>query len=89
MELLADSEHANAYRALAAQEMELETDVETARQILAEAFGKLRLRRLERTRSERLDAYQQELSPEALEAYRLADQAYLRARSEVPENPQR
>jgi len=89
MELLADSDHANAYRALAAQEMELETDVETARQILAEAFGKMRLRRLERMRSERLDVYQQELSAEALEAYRLADQAYLRARSEVPESPHR
>ena len=70
MELLAESEHANEYRALAAQEMELETDVETARQILAEAFGKLRLRRLERVRTERLNAYQQDLSAEALEAYR-------------------
>jgi hypothetical protein len=89
MELLADSEHANAYRALAAQELALETDVETARQILAEAFGKLRLRRLERVRSERLNAYQQDLSAEALEAYRVADQAYLRARSEAPENPHR
>jgi DNA primase len=89
MELLAGSEHANAYRALAAQEMELETDVETARQILAEAFGKMRLRRLERVRSERLNVYQQDLSPEALEAYRLADQAYLRARSQAPVNPQR
>ena len=56
---------------------------------LAEAFGKLRLRRLERVRSERLNAYQQDLSAEALEAYRLADQAYLRARSEAPESPQR
>jgi hypothetical protein len=89
MELLAESEHASAYQALAAQEMELETDVETARQILAEAFGKLRLRRLERVRSDRLNAYQQDLSAEALEAYRLADQAYLRARSEAPENPHR
>jgi hypothetical protein len=89
MELLAESEHASAYQALAAQEMELETDVETARQILAEAFGKLRLRRLERVRSERLNAYQQDLSPEALEAYRLADQAYLRARSEAAESPHR
>jgi DNA primase len=83
MELLAESEHANEYRALAAQEMELETDVETARRILGEAFGKLRLRRLERVRSERLAAYQQDLSPEALEAYRVADQEYLRARAET------
>ena len=86
MELLAESEHANEYRALAAQEMELETDVETARQILAEAFGKLRLRRLERVRTERLNAYQRELSPQALEAYRVADQAYLRARAETAES---
>ena len=47
------------------------------------------MRRLERVRSERLNVYQQDLSPEALEAYRLADQAYLRARSEAPENPHR
>jgi len=33
--------------------------------------------------------YQQDLSAEALEAYRLADQAYLRARSEAPEYPHR
>ena len=37
----------------------------------------------------RLNVYQQDLSPEALEAYRVADQAYLRARSEAPENPHR
>jgi len=49
----------------------------------------MRLRRLERVRSERLNVYQQDLSPEALEAYRLADQAYLRARSETPVNPHR
>lgn len=82
MELLAASEHANEYRALAAQELELETDVETARQIVQEAFGKLRLRRLESQRAERLRVYQQELSEAALQAYRTADQAYLRARAE-------
>jgi DNA primase len=81
MELLSDSEHAAEYRALAAQEMELETDIETARRIVEEAFGKLRLRRLERVRAERLDAYQQDSSAEALAAYRDADQAYLRARA--------
>jgi hypothetical protein len=83
MELLGESEHANEYRALAAQELELETDPETARQIIAEAFGKLRLRRLERIRAERLQAYQLDQSPQALEAYRLADQAYLKARAET------
>jgi DNA primase len=87
MELLSESEHANGYRALAAQEMELETDVETARTILAEAFGKLRLRRLERVRTERLGAYQQDQSPAALEAYRTADQEYLRARAETLDSP--
>jgi DNA primase len=84
MELLTDSEHSNEYRALAAQELELETDVETARCILEEAFAKMRLRRLERLRSECLDAYQRENSDEALEAYRAADQAYLRARASPP-----
>ncbi|MDH5207629.1 MAG: DNA primase [Burkholderiaceae bacterium] len=89
MELLTDSEHAIEYRALAAQEMELETDVETARQIVEEAFAKLRLRRLERLRAERLDAYQQDLSAEALEAYRTADQAYLRARAAASDSANR
>ena len=89
MEILAESEHANEYRALAAQEMELETDVETARQIVDEAFGKLRLRRLERVRSDRLNAYQQDMSPEALDAYRAADQAYLRARAEATDTAHR
>ena len=89
MELLADSEHANEYKALAAQEMELETDIETARQIVGEAFDKLRLRRLERVRSERLNAYQRDLSAEALAAYRDADQAYLRARARTAETPAR
>jgi DNA primase len=89
MELLATSEHANEYRALAAQEMELETDVETSRQILEEAFSKLRLRRLERLRSERLNAYQEDMSAEALEAYRAADQDYLRARAQSSANANR
>ena len=87
MELLTESPYAAEYRALAAQEMELETDVETARQILGEAFGKLRLRRLERVRTECLQAYQHESSPAALEAYRAADQAYLRARAEALDEP--
>jgi len=83
MELLGESEHAGEYRALAAQELELETEPETAREILVTAFGKLRLRRLERMRAERLQQYQQEQSPQALEAYRSADQAYLKARGEA------
>jgi hypothetical protein len=61
--------------------MELETEIETARQVVEEAFHKLRLRRFERVRSERLAEYQQDPCPERLDAYRLADQAYLRARS--------
>jgi len=81
MELLSGSEHANEYQALAAQEMELETDIDTARRIVEEAFDKLRLRRLERVRADRLNAYQRDSSPEALAAYRDADQAYLRARA--------
>jgi DNA primase len=89
MELIAASEHANEYRALAAQEMELETDVDTSRQILLEAFSKLRLRRLEKVRSERLNAYQEDMSAEALEAYRAADQAYLRARAQSAETANR
>ena len=84
MELLSDSAHASEYRALAAQELELDTDVGIARQILEEAFAKLQLRRLERVRAERLSAYQRELSAETLDAYRTADQAYLKARANQP-----
>jgi DNA primase len=87
LELLVESEFADEYRALAAQEMEMETDVDTARQVVDEAFHKLRLRRFERVRSERLAEYQQDPSPERLDAYRLADQAYLRARSTGSETP--
>jgi DNA primase len=89
MELLSDSEHANEYRALAAQEMELETDIDTARRIVDEAFGKLRLRRLERVRTERLNAYQRDSSAEALAAYRDADQEYLRARAHAGDSANR
>ena len=46
LEMLADSEHAEEYRALAAQEMEVDTGVEMAREIVSEGFAKLRLRRL-------------------------------------------
>jgi hypothetical protein len=81
LELLVESEFAGEYRALAAQEMELETEIDTARQVVEEAFQKLRLRKFERVRSERLAEYQHDPSPERLDAYRLADQAYLRARS--------
>lgn len=80
LELLADSEFADEYRALAAQDMEIETSVEMARQIVDDALAKLKLRQFERARSERLADYQQEPSPQRLDAYREADQAYLRAR---------
>ena len=81
LELLAESEHADHYRALAAQEMEIETGVEAARQTVDEAFAKLRLRRFERQRAERLADYEQDPTPQRLDAYRDADQAYMRARS--------
>ncbi len=53
-----DSPFVDDYRALAAQEMELDTDVETARQVLEEAFHKLSLRRLEQERTERLAEFE-------------------------------
>ncbi len=76
LEALQESEYIDDFRALAAQEMELDTDVETSRQILTEAFQKLRLRRLEQERSERLAEFEREQSPERLDAYREADRAY-------------
>jgi DNA primase len=82
LELLAESPNAGEYRALAAQEMELDTDVETARQILEQAFGKLQLRRLAQLRAARLADYQQEPSADRLAAYREADRAYLSARGQ-------
>ncbi len=86
LEMLGDSEYADEYRAMAAQEMELETGVEVARQIMSEAYVKLRLRRFERDREERLADYERDPSPQRLEAYRAADQAYTRARE--PAEPQ-
>ena len=80
LEALQESEYIDDFRALAAQEMELDTDVETSRQILTEAFQKLRLRRLEQERSERLAEFEREQSPERLEAYREADRAYTEER---------
>ena len=80
LELLADSEYADEYRAMAAQEMEIETGVEVARQIMSEAYAKLKVRRFERDRAERLADYERDPSPQRLDAYRAADQAYMRAR---------
>ena len=80
LELLQSSEFVDDYRALAAQEMELETEVDTARQILDEAFHKLRLRRLEQECSARAAAFEQDQSPERLSAYQQAYRAYSEAR---------
>jgi hypothetical protein len=84
--MLADGEYADQYRAMAAQEMEIETGVEVARQIVSEAYAKLKLRRFERDRAERLADYERDPSPQRLDAYRAADQAYMRARE--PAEPQ-
>jgi DNA primase len=89
MEALQDSEYIDDFRALAAQEMELDTDVETARQVLTEAFQKLRLRRLEQQRSERLADFEREQSPERLNAYRAADRAYTEERGRKHESRDR
>ncbi len=80
LEMLADSDYAEEYRALAAQEMEIDTGVEMARDIVSEGFAKLRLRRFERERTERLADYERDPSPQRLDAYRAADQAYTQAR---------
>ncbi len=80
LEMLAGSDFADEYRALAAQEMEIETEIEMAREIVSEAFAKMRLRRFERERSERLADYERDPTPHRLDAYRAADQAYTRAR---------
>jgi DNA primase len=84
LEVLQGSPYAEDYQALAAQEMELDTDVETSRQVLEEAFEKLRLRRLEQERTERLAEFEKDQSPERLAAYQDADRAYMRARSKAP-----
>lgn len=84
LEVLLASPFVEDYRVLAAQEMELDTDVETARQVLAEAFQKLSLRRLEQARTERLAEFEKEQSPERLAAYQDADRAYMRARGMAP-----
>ena len=83
LEMLGESEYADEYRALAAQEMEIETGVEVARRIVSEAFAKLTLRRFERLRTERLADYERDPSQQRLDAYRAADQAYIRAREPI------
>ncbi len=83
LEMLTASEYADEYRALAAQEMEIETGGDVARQVVGEAFAKLRLRRFERVRAERLADYERDPSAQRLDAYRAADQAYIRARGPV------
>ena len=80
LEALQASEHVDDYRALATQEMELDTDIDTARQVLDEAFHKLRLRRLAEARRQRLADFESDPSPDRLSAYRDADQAYTKAR---------
>ena len=80
LEALQDSEHVDDYRVLAAQEMELDTDIATARLVLEEAFHKLRLRRLAQERQQRLADFEGDPSPERLSAYQAADQAYMKAR---------
>jgi DNA primase len=80
LEVLQDSSSIDDYRSLAAQEMELDTDAATARQVLEEAFHKLRLRRLERERNQRAAEFERDRTPERLAAYRAADQAYAQAR---------
>jgi DNA primase len=84
LEILQDSPYVEDYRALAAQEMELDTDVETSRLVLEEAFHKLRLRRLELERTERLAEFERDQSQEKLAAYQDADRAYMRARGKTP-----
>jgi DNA primase len=86
LEMLGESEYAEEYRAIAAQQMEIDTAVEVARQIMSEAYVKLKLRRFERDRAERLADYERDPSPQRLAAYRAADQAYTRARE--PAEPQ-
>jgi len=86
--MLAESEHAEFYRALAAQEMQIDTAVDAARQTVNEAFAKLKLRRFERDRTERLADYEREPSEQRLDAYRQADQAYTRARGETSARPE-
>ena len=81
LEMLADSEHAATYRALAAHDMLLQIDLESARTDLAGAFAKLNLRRLEAQRDALLAAYECNPSAEALQAYREAMQAAAAAKS--------
>ncbi|MGH6623089.1 MAG: toprim domain-containing protein, partial [Burkholderiaceae bacterium] len=87
LELLTESPRIDEYRAVAAQEMEVDTDVDTARDDLEGAFQKLRQQRLEHARTARLADYEREPSPEHLEAYRTADLAYTEARAVPPPGP--
>ncbi len=72
LELLADSEHAAAYRALSARDMMMQADPEHARSDLQGAFARLHQRRMEIRCEALLQAYENEPTPEALAAYKEA-----------------
>lgn len=81
LEALQESDHIDDYRALAAQEMELDTDIATARQVLDDAFHKLRLRRLGQECEQREAEHKSDPTAERLAAYHVALRAYNQARS--------
>jgi DNA primase len=86
LELLADSEHAEAYRALANGDGLLDQDAAAAREDLGGAFYKLRLRTLEALKK---DLARADPTPDNLRLYQEADREYaaLRADGERSQPP--
>jgi DNA primase len=80
LELLANSEFADAYQALAHSDGLLDDDVDAARDVLAGAFGKLREMALRAKQDALMTRYQAEPTPENKRAY----QDVLRELSALP-----
>jgi DNA primase len=87
LELLADSEHAAAYRSLSARDMLMQTDVEVARADLTGAFARLHVQRLEARCAELLTEYEKTAAPELLAEYREAFAAASAARLDAQVDP--
>lgn len=72
LELLADSEHADAYKALSSHDLLMRSDIEHARADLQGAFARIERRRLAAQCDALLAQYESQPSAEALAAYKAA-----------------
>ena len=87
LEVLADTEHADAYRALLARDLALADERDAARDDLSGAFLTLARRRAEGRRALLLGRYEAAPTEENLAAYREADEQYRQLRQRGAPSP--